>query len=187
MWLLARSCRHAALVSRGHPAMRGRHGQQHVVAGLGLEGAEHGLDVRGARLDVDHLVAHHVAIERRGLLGHGIRDAHVGVAEDHPAAGDDVGVVPDALREQIVQLQVPRLERMVRSRGLLRHRPFAGFDDRRRDVLVVQQRGIGREAFLTHQLLVVEVAVVVAVLGVTLGRDDAELSVERHGSAPRRW
>ncbi len=167
-----------------------RHRQQHIVAGLRCERSEDGFDGGRAGFDVHHLVTDDVAVQRRLRRRHHVRDAHVGVAEDQAPPGDDIGVRPHLLGgEQLVKLQVPRLERVVRGGRLVRQLPHGGVDDRGRDVPVVQQRRVGREALLTHQFLVVEVAVLVAVLSVTLRRDDAELSVERHGggSAPRRF
>lgn len=167
-----------------HPAVGGRHRDQDVVARAGVQGAEHGLDDRLAGLDVHHLVAERVAVQRRLLGGHHVRQAHVGVAQDQPAAGHDVRFRPDLLGEEVVQLQVPRLERVVRSGGLVAQLPHGRVDDGRRDVAVVEQRRVGGEALLAHQLLEVEPAFLVPVLGVTLRRNVAELSVERHDRPP---
>ncbi len=119
--------------------MGGRHRNENVIALLRLERAEHGFDGGGAGFDVDHLVADRVAVQRRLLAGNHVGDADVRVAEDQPASGDHIGVGPDRLREQVVQLQVTRLERMIGSRALVGQLPHGGIDDRRRDVAVVEQ------------------------------------------------
>src|SRR5690606_27384897 len=79
--------------------------------------------------------------------------------------------------------EMPRLKRVVGCGLLIGEHPFGGRDDRRRNVLVVEQRRIGREALFAHEFLVIEVAVLATLLGVTLRRNIAELPVERHGSS----
>src|SRR3712207_883223 len=73
-----------------------------------------------------------------------------------------------------------RDQRVVRRRGLVVHVPHLAVDDRRRHPAVVQQRGVGGEAFLPHELLAEQPALVVAVLDVPLGRDVTHPPVVRH-------
>ena len=96
-----------------------------------------------------------------------------------PASSRDVVGV-----EQPVQLEVPRLERVVRGHGQVRQLPDLAVDDRRRDAAVVEQRGVGGEPLLAHQLLVAERALLVAERGVPLRRDLADLPVVRHQIPP---
>ena len=91
-----------------------------------------------------------------------------------------------SVREQPVQLEVPRLERVVRRHGQVRQLPDLAVDDRRRDAAVVEQRGVGGEPLLAHQLLVAQRAVVVAERGVPLRRDLADLAVVRHHASDNR-
>src|SRR5690606_34774501 len=56
--------------------------------------------------------------------------------------------------------------------------------DRRGHALVVEQRGVGGEALLAHQLLAVEAPVGGAVLRVPLGWDVADSPVVGHGAPP---
>ena len=93
-----------------------------------------------------------------GRAGDGVRDAHVAVAEDEAATRDDVGARDGLGVEEVVQLEVARRQRVVRRRRLVGQLPHRGADDRRRDVAVVEQRAVGAEALLTHELLVVELA-----------------------------
>jgi hypothetical protein len=53
-----------AVRRRRHPPVRGRPRDHHVVTGVDLEMAEDRLDGGRAALDVDHLVADGVAVER---------------------------------------------------------------------------------------------------------------------------
>src|SRR5262249_44135248 len=58
-----------------------------------------------------------------------------------------------------------------------------GRDDRGRQVPVIEQRRVGGEAFLTHQLFRVERAVRLPKLSVTLGRQIADPTVVGHRSS----
>ncbi len=167
-----------------HPAVVGRARDQHVVLGPVGDRPEDRLDRARAGLDVDALVADGVAVERRRRrAGDDVADPDVVVAEHHPPALDGARTVALARRrEEPVQREVARLERVVGRAGLVGQLPDLGVDDRRRDAPVVEQRRVGREALLPHQLLAVEVAVGVAVLDVALGRDRADAAVVRHGA-----
>jgi hypothetical protein len=79
-----------------------------------------------------------------------------------------------------VELEVAGEEWRVGGRALVGQGPGSRVDDRRRDLPVVEQRGVGEEALLAHQLLVVERAVRLPVLGVPLARDVADAAVVRH-------
>src|SRR5699024_1057826 len=59
--------------------------------------------------------------------------------------------------------------------------------DLARDLAVVEQRGVGGEALLAHELLVVEPAVVGRVLRVPLGRDAAHRAVIGHDVSTSSW
>ena len=171
------------LVAGRQPAVRGRAGQQHVVALASVQRAEHGLHHGAAGLDVHALVADRVAVQRAGLPGHHVGDPHVGVAQHQPPPGHRVDGLP-VVAEQLVQLQVPRHQRCVRRGGDVAGGPRRGVDQRRRDAPVVEQRGVRGEALLAHQLLVVEPAVGTAVLGVPLRRDLTGSPVVRHRGSP---
>ena len=153
-----------------------------VVTGPVGQRPEHGLHDPGAGLDVDALVADRVAVVGR-LPGvrDDVADPDVVVAEHEPPTGDRVR--GDAILEEPVQLQVPRLERVVGGAGLVGQLPYLAVDDRRRNAAVVEQRGVRGEALLPHQLLAVEVALGVAVLGVPLGRDGTDAAVVSHESS----
>jgi len=69
---------------------------------------------------------------------------------------------------------------VVRDERLVGQLPLAIGDHRGRDVDVVEQRRVRREALLAHQLLVVEGAVGRAVLGVALRRDVPRRAVVGH-------
>ena len=105
------------------PAVRRRPRDDEVVALGHVERAEDRLDPRPPALDVDALVADPVAVPRAGSPGHGVRDAHVAVAEDEATAGDDVGVLHVLGVEQVVQLEVPRHQRVVGRRRQVADRP----------------------------------------------------------------
>ena len=60
--------------------------------------------------------------------------------------------------EQVVQLQVPGQQRVVRRGRQVGQLPGAGVEDRGRQPAVVEQRGVGGEPLLAHQLLVVQPA-----------------------------
>ena len=62
--------------------------------------------------------------------------------------------------------------------------PDLAVGDRARHAAAVEQRGVGREALLAHQLLAEEVAVVVAELRVALAGQPAECSVVGHRDRP---
>jgi hypothetical protein len=81
---------------------------------------------------------------------------------------------------ELVGLEVPRLERVVRLALEARGVEHVARHDRRRDVPVVEQRGVGGEALDPHQLLGVEAAVRLAELRVPLARDLTDLAVVRH-------
>ncbi len=156
-------------------------GTSDVVAGPVGQHAEHRLDGAAALLDVHALVADRVAVVRRDRVGDDVGDPHVAVAEHQPPAlhGVDrpLGVLGP---EQPVQLEVPRLERVVRGDGQVGQLPDLAVDDRRRHAAVVEQGGVGGEALLPHQLLEAQRAVLVAERGVPLLRDLADLAVVRH-------
>ncbi len=168
-----------------NPPVRRRPRDHDVVARTDVERAEHRLDPRPAPLHEDALVADPVAVPGTRERRHRIRDAHVAVAEDEPPSGHRVGPSHRGRVEEVVQAQVPRDQRMVRRGRQVADRPRAGVGDRRRDVAVVEQRRVGREALLPHQLLVVEGALLPArrrpaVLGVPLVGDAAHPLVVRH-------
>ena len=173
------------------PAVRRGPRDDDVVALADLERAEDGLDPRPAALDVDALVADAVAVPGARRAGHGVRQAHVAVAEQQAAAGDDVGVLDDLRGEQVVRLQVARQQRVVGRGGQVADAPLAVLGDRRGDVAVVEQAGVAAEALLAHQLLVVELADLAPpgrppVLGVPLRGDAAHRLVVRHCCCPPR-
>lgn len=169
------------------PAVRGRGRDDDVVALPGLQGSEHGLHGGLAGLDVDDLVADGVAVQRRVLGGHDVGDADVAVAEHEPAPGDHVGLGPGLFGEQLVQPEMPGLERVVGGGGLVGQLPHLRVDDRRGQPAVVQQGRVGGEALLAHQLLVVEPAFVVAMLRVALRGHGADLAVVRHDCLLAVW
>jgi hypothetical protein len=170
----------ADTVRTGQPPVRRRARQQDVVALACVECAEHGFDHRRAGFDVDALVADRVPVQRGGLPGPHVRDADVVVAEDEPAPGDDVGRLDVGFLEKFVEFQVPGEQRLVRHRRLVGQAPVARVDERGRDLAVIEQRRVGGEALLAHQLLVEQVAVLVAELGVSLRRNAAPPLVVRH-------
>src|SRR5690242_3197860 len=75
---------------------------------------------------------------------------------------------------------MPRLERPVRHPRPGRRVELGGVDDRGGQVAVVEQRRVGREAFLAHQLLGVEAAVGLTELRVPLSGDLPDAAVVRH-------
>ncbi len=164
----------------GHPAVGGRARDHDVVAGAVGHDAEDGLDGAGAVLDVDALVADGVAVERRGVgAGEDVGDPDVVVAEDQAATLDRAGA-----GLEVVQPQVARLERVVGRARLVGELPRPAVDERRRHAVVVEQGGVGGEALLPHQLLEVESALGIAVLGVPLRRDGSRAPVVRHRPRP---
>ena len=125
-------------------------------------------------LEVEHLsnLTEEEAIELGSkvgaLIGLGIEGedgAEVGAAVGADAAEDGI-----AGGREIERAQVARLEGAVEGRLVGRARNRLGRHDRRRRVPVVEQRRVGGEALLTHQLLGVQAAVGPAELGVTLRR-----------------
>ncbi len=164
----------------GHPAVRGGAGEQHVVTLPGGERAEDRLDGRAAGFDVDALVADRVAVQRRRPARDHVADAHVVVAEHQPATEHRVGGLDVHVLEQLGQAQVQRQQGLVRNGLLVREHPGTHVDQRRRDRAVVEQRGVGEEPLLAHQLLEVQGAVGRAVLRVPLRRDAARAA----GSTP---
>ena len=159
-----------------HPAVGGGARDHHVVAGSVGHGPEDRLHHPAAGLDEDALVTHGVAVVRRGLgAGAHVGDPHVVVAQQQPPTGDGVGG-----GGQVGQPEVAGLEGVVRRARLVGQLPHGAVHDGRRHPPVVEQRGVAGEALLPHQLLVVEPAVGVAVLGVSLARHLAEPSVVGH-------
>ncbi len=150
-----------------------------VVARADLQHAEGRLDKGAAGLDVDALVADCVAVERRRLVGDYVRDPAVVVGHQMLAAEDGIG----AGAVQLVSLEVARLERPVGRTGPRRRLVLLGGHDRGRQETVIQQRRVGGEPLLAHQLLGVERAVRLAELRVALGRQLADSAVVRHGSS----
>jgi hypothetical protein len=128
------------------------------------------------------LVADGVAVKGRGGAGDHVRNLDVGIREDHPPAGHrvrrrgaavrvgagDVGA--GCLGKQVVQAQVTRAEGVVVECRLGHQWPRADIDQGRRDTTVVHEGGRRREALLADQLLVVQVSLGGAVLGVADGR-----------------
>ncbi|MEH3032486.1 MAG: hypothetical protein PGN07_00220 [Aeromicrobium erythreum] len=164
----------------GHPPVGRGAGDHDVVAGAVRQRAEDGLDRPVACLDVDALVADRVAVVPGGSARHDVADADVAVAEDEAAVGHRVGLVGRGVVEEVVQRQVPGLERVVRGRRLVRDLPDLARDDRRGDGAVVEQGGVGGEPLLAHELLVEQGAVGVAELGVALAGHGPDLAVVRH-------
>ena len=162
----------------GDPAMIGRPGQDHVVAGTDLEMAEGGFDHRGAGLDKHAFVAGRIAINRRSCARDDIRNAHIAVAKHEPAAGNDINI--ERVVEQVMQFEVAGEQRLIGRRRLIGECPFANSVDRRRHATVIEQRRVGGKALFTHQLFVVELAVKIAVLRMTLGRDVSRPVVVGH-------
>ena len=91
------------------------------------------------------------------------------VAEHETTAPDDVDVGDLVDVEEVVQLEVQGLERMVRRGGEVSGMPLLRVDDPRRQVAVVEQRRVGGEALLPHQLLEGELTGLETMLGVPLG------------------
>src|SRR4051794_35142503 len=79
------------------------------------------------------------------------------------------------------------LERVVGAACLVGQLPYPGVDDGRRHAPVVQQRRVRGEALLAHQLLAVEVALLVAVLGVPGRWHRTHAAVVGHGASLNRF
>jgi hypothetical protein len=168
----------------GQPAVGGGPGHDHIVALADLDAAEDALQHALAGLDVDALVADPVAVQRRGEPGGDVGDPDVGVAQQGPAVPDRVGLPPALAGEQVVQPEVVGLERMVGFALVIGEIPDPAVDQRGGQIPVVQQRGIGEEALLPHQLLEVQPALRVPVLRVPLGRDRPGAAVVDHVVLP---
>ncbi len=155
-----------------------------VVTLPDLERPEDRLDPRPPTLDVDDLVADPVAVPGARRSGDGIGQPHVTVAEQQPAAGDDVGPLDGLGRKEVVRAQVTRQQRVVGCRGEVTDAPLAVVRHRGGDVAVVEQGGVRGEALLPHELLVVELALAApgraSVLGVPLRGDASHRLVVRH-------
>src|SRR5262249_16096410 len=96
----------------------------------------------------------------------------------------DVGAFDVCVLEQLVEAQVPGQQRRVGHRAQVRQPPDLSIHDRRGQLTVIEQRGVGREALLAHELLVVEPTVGCAVLGVPFRRYAPTLPVIRHRRRP---
>ena len=155
-----------------------------VVAGADVSAPKVDSTRGRAGLDVEALVADRVAVQRRRPVGDARRRCGTSSLASRcwrPSTGSAPAGV------ELVGLQVARLERQVRrpastAGGVER----LGGDDRGRQVPVVEQRRVGGEALLAHQLLGVEAAVGLAELGVPLARDLADAAVVRHRLPPSR-
>jgi hypothetical protein len=158
-------------------AVGARRRDDEVVAVADLEAAVDRVDGRGAAVDVEQLVAGRVAVQRAGRGRGDEADGDVVVAEQPPPVGDRVGVPAEL---QVLRLERPRLERVVRGERAAVLLDGDSVDDRRRQAAVVEQRGVGGEALDAHQLLGVEPAVRLPERGVPLVRDLAYSPVVRH-------
>ena len=152
-------------------------GDHDVVLGPELERAEGGLHRARAEVDEDALVAHGVLEEVVHLLvGDAHGHLHVGVAEEHHAAGDGV-----ALGRHGAQLEVAHAHHVgldVLGLGAVERLPA----DHLRGRVDVVERGRGaHEALGAEDFLAVERAVRAAELHVALLGDLAELRVVGHG------
>ena len=114
----------------GDPAMGGGTRDHDVVTGAVGQHSEGGLHGAGAVLDVHALVAHGVAVVGARTVGDGVADPDVAVAQHQPPAGDRV-----ATHGHVMELEVPRLERVVRCGPEVGQLPHLAVDDRRRDAL----------------------------------------------------
>ena len=83
------------------------------MAGVHRQSAEHCFDGGGAGFDVHALVAHRVAVQRRGLTRRDVRQPYIGIAEHQAPAGDRVGGLPLLTRKQLVQFQVAVQQRRI--------------------------------------------------------------------------
>ena len=168
------------LVARRHPAVDGRARDDHVVALVHVDVPELGLHGGRPGLDVAALVADGVLVERAGLGRRDIADPDVAVAKEQASVADGVEALALGLGGQVVGLEVARQQGVVGRERLVRQLPGTHVDDRAGDVAVVEQARVRAEALLTHELLVVEVALGGAVLRVALGRDAARAAVVSH-------
>lgn len=163
--------------------VRGRPRDEHIVAVADLKVTEDRLHAGPAVLDVETLVADRVAVVRADRVGHHIRQPYVVVAQQQSAAGDRVDA-RRAVGEQLVRGEVAGDQGVIGGQGLVARLPHPVLPYRRRDVPVVEQRGVRGEALLTHEFLVVEVPVRVPVLGVAFRRDRSRPVVVRHVTLP---
>ncbi len=170
----------------GHPPVRRRHRQQDVVAGADVQRPEDRLDGAGAGLHEHALVARRVAVERAGHGRDHVRDPHIVVGQEVLTTRHGVGRV--GVRgervggDELVRAQVPRPQRVVGAAFGRRRVVRVGLEDRRRQVVVVEQRGLRGETLDPQQFLGVEAAVRPAELRVALARHLADAAVVRHGA-----
>ena len=164
-----------------HPPVDRRAGDDRVVALGDLERAELRLEQRGSALDVDALVTDGVLVQRGREPDVGVGDAHVTVAEDEPTTGHRVRPGSLLVGEEVVEPEVPGEQRLVGRERLVGQLPRSRPDDARRDVPVVEQRAVGAEALLAHELLGEDAAVGVLEEGVPLVRHGSDLAVVGHG------
>jgi hypothetical protein len=110
-----------------------------------------------------------------------VRDPAVVVGEQRLPAEHRVGT--DAV--ELVGLQMPWFQRAVGGAvGRLRRVERLGVDDRGRGVPVVEQRRVGREALLPHQLLGIQSTFRGAELRVTLAGHTAQTAKIWHDALP---
>ena len=172
---------HLAVDVTRDPPVRGRPRDHDVVPRAVGQHAEGGLHGAGAVLDIHALVAHRIAVVGARTVGDRVADPDVAVAQHQPPTGDRV-----ATDGHVVELQVPRLQGVVRRGAEVGQLPHLAVDDRRRHTLVVEQRRVGGEPLLPHQLLVPEPALIVAESRVSGTWDRAHRSVVSHPvSLPR--
>ncbi len=177
----------AQRLPRHHPAVRGGARDDRVVTRADLEIPEDRLQPPLPGLDEGALVTGGVAVVGRGAPGDHIAQPHVAVAEQQPAAGHRVDPAGIEVGEELVRREVARQQRGVRHRGLVGQLPCPRVDQRGRNAPVVEQRGVGGEPLLAHQLLAVEAAVGAPVLGVPLGGHVSHPLVVRHSDHRRSW
>ena len=184
MWELHSMAMHPQRLVRGRcrdPAVGRRPRDHHVVAPTDLQRTEHGLDAGAAALDVHALVADRVAVPRAGLGRHDVAEPHVLVAQQQPPAGHRVRA-----RRPPPRRRASCGFRCLGSSGWLgvsrevAQVPLAHLVDGRGDVAVVEQRGVGEEALLAHELLEVQAAVLAPMLDMPLRGDVPDHPVVRH-------
>jgi hypothetical protein len=123
----------------GKPAMGGPSWDDDVVAEADRKRSEERLDDCGARLDVHAFIAERVAVVRRHVPRNAVADAHISVAEHQPPAGHRIQSLPLTVRDQLVQAQMSRHQRLVRDGGQAGQLPGAGVDDGGGNAPVVEQ------------------------------------------------